>query len=168
MGIRALNKTKIIDHNNYEHLDLKEVPVDYRIPRGQKAYLVIDIKNTYKAQAQRMYTGHTKGGIKFPFFTLSTQKKRFYQEGAFISHGPSKITVTNRLIRIQGNPFKWDYNIASIEQLKFIDDDKTLQLSLPRSSWPIKMAFNSHKDAELFLNTVWTCFNGKKVYDEKK
>ena len=167
LGIKQLRKSKNINIDHYEHLSLKEVPVDYRIVRGQKAFLVLELNNTYKAQAQRMYTGHTKGGIRLPFFTLSTQKKRFYQQGEFISHGPSKLTVTNRLIRIQGTPFRWTYNLKDIEQLKFIDNNKTLQLSTMRSAWPVKMVFSTKDEAELFLNTVWTCYHGKEVKDEK-
>ena len=166
-GILQLRKTKNINLDDYEHLDLKEVNVDYRIPRGQKAFLVLELNNTYKAQAQRMYTGHTKGGIRFPFFSLSTQKKRFYQQGEFIVHGPSKLTVTNRLIRIQGDPFKWSYNLSDIEQLKFIDNNKTVQLTMIKSAWPVKMVFNTNKEAELFMNTVWTCYHSKETKDEK-
>ena len=159
-GIKEINKAKIISMHDYNHLNLKEVKVDYKIPRGQKAYLVIGLKQTYKAQAQRMYTGHTAGGIKFPFFNLSIQKKKFYQQGAFLAHGSSKLTVTNRLIRIQGDPFKWTYNLKDIEQLKLIDNNKTVQLSMAKAAWPAKFVFYSAKEAELFMNTVWTCYHG--------
>jgi len=161
-GIKEIKEAKIIDINNYQHIDLKEVKVDYKIPRGQKAYFVINLRQTYKAQTQRMYTGHTKGGIKFPFFNLSVQKKKFYQEGAFLKHGPSKLTITNRLIRIQGDPFKWSYNLKDIEQLKLIDNAKTVQLSMTKAAWPAKFVFSSNKEAELFMNVVWTCYHGVK------
>ncbi len=166
-GKIQIKKTKLIRFDSYEEVELNEVPVDYRIPRGQKAYLVMDLKNVSKAQSQRMYTGHTKGGIRFPFFTLSTQRKRFYQQGEYIPYGNAKVIVTNRLIRIQGQPFKWLYNLSEIEQLVFIDDNKTLELSLMKGAWPIKLNFNSKDDMELFLNTVWTSFHGRKKKDEK-
>ena len=75
IGIKQLTKTTTINHHKYTKLDLKEIPVNYRIPRGQKAYLVVELKNTFKAQSQRMYTGHTKGGIRFPFFILYQHKE---------------------------------------------------------------------------------------------
>ena len=160
-GSIIIKKVGRINQDNYNKIILNVIQTDYKLPRGQVAFNEFELKYTYKAQSQRMYTGDTKSGIKMPFFTLAFQKKRFYQLGGYIQHGPSKITITNKYIRLQGYkiPFKWKYRILDIEELSLVDDGKTVYLGLKEKAWPNKLVFKNTKEAVLFINICWTIYN---------
>ncbi len=161
IDIYKLSKAEIINFNNFKKLDLIEVEPDYRIPRGQKAYFIFEAKNLKIAQKQRKYTGTTKSNIHLPFMKLSLQNREFYDINSYTSWGICKITITNKLIRIisqSDKPAKREINLIDIEEVKLVDNYKTVYLSSRKKLWPIKIKFYSKDDANKFQNAIWSSF----------
>lgn len=174
-------KVKDISHNKYDHLDLSfdNVETDYRIPRGQIPFFVFDISNMEVGQKERRYVGNAKSGIKIPFITISFQNKTFIESSTFQSWGYSKVTLTNRIIKFVSNsekPIKREIKYLDIEQIKFVNSDKKVQIMTRNLSWPIRVTFLNNEDAVKFQNAVWTILytyhdnlrKGNRIYDGKK
>lgn len=163
LGLIELKKIKQISLIDYKKVNLPKIKVNYRIPNGQIAHFLFECKKTFKAQSQRMYTGSTTSSIPFPLSKLSLQRKRFYQKGAFIEYGPSNVTVTNKVIKINGDQaIGWTYNIKDLESIKFVENSKTILINLTKLAWPIKLQFQSYDEAKLFINACWTIFDKTK------
>lgn len=150
-----------IDHKNFTKLSLDEiVEADYRMPKGQWAHFIFDLPYLYEGAKARKYVGNTLSNIRLPFVSLSMQNREFRDESDFYNKGPAIVTFTNKILRVQTHKsdqslrreFKW----ANIEQVKFVTDDKTIQVSMTRNAWPLRFTLNSHEEAIKFINAIWT------------
>lgn len=154
------NKNINITHKDFTKLDLKIVEADYRLPKGQWAHFTYDLPLIKEGVKNRKYTGNTISGIRLPFMSLSIQNKEFRDENEFINKGPAKITLTNKLLRVQShmsdNSLRRNWKLSSIEQVKFVTDDKTIQVSTNVNAWPLRLTFVSHEQAIEFINAIWT------------
>ncbi len=155
-------KTNFIDQHNYNKLDLNEVKPNYRIPRGQTAFFVFHATNLKKGEKQRKYTGNNKSGIKLPFMNLSLQDKTFYDTNSFSNWGETTITMTNKLVRVVctgDKPFKKEVKLSDVDEISFVEDNKTVNLSTKSYSWPMRLKFKTKEEANKFQNAFWTLFH---------
>lgn len=159
IGIIGLERQIIVTPNNYNDLYLKEVGTDYRVPRGQVPYFTYEISNMEIGQKERKYVGSTKSGIRLPFMKLSLQNKTFIEGSTYESWGETKVTITNRIIRLVSHgdtPIKREIKIIDIEQMKYVGNSKTIQISSRGWAWPIRVSFQTKREAIEFQNGVWT------------
>lgn len=149
-----------ITHRDFTKLDLEVVEADYRMPRGQWAHFIYTIPNLSEGQKTRKYVGNTVSGIKLPFMSLSMQNREFKDESDFAKRGPVKITMTNKILRVQSyksdQSLLRDWKWADIIQAQFVTDDKTIQVTTNRNAWPLRFTFNNHEEAIEFVNAIWT------------
>ncbi|NQX83480.1 MAG: hypothetical protein HRS50_02115 [Mycoplasmataceae bacterium] len=154
-------KALIISPDKFNVLTLNEVGTDYRVPRGQIPFFTYDVSNMEIGQKERKYIGNTKSGIKLPFMNLSLQNKTFIEGSTYEPWGITRVTITNRLIRLVANgdtPIKREIRIPDIDQIKLINSDKRVQITSRGWAWPIRLTFNSKQQAEEFQNACWTIF----------
>lgn len=155
-----LNRHVTVSHRDFTKLPLDHVEADYRLPRGQWAHFVFECKALYEGEKKRKYVGNTLSGIKLPFVDVSIQNKEFKDTSDFGNRGPVVATLTNRLLRVQthnsNQSLKRTWNWSSIEQVKFVSDDRTIQVSTNRNAWPMRFEFESHSEALKFANAIWT------------
>lgn len=159
IGLKNLKKVQFITPKKFTKIELKEIDVNYRLPVGQKPFFEFVVPKLEVAQKQRMYTGNTKSGIKLPFMSLSLQNRKFYDTNNFHSWGNARITLTNKLIRIIGleeHAIKREINLTNLEEIKFVDNEKTIQLNARTSSWPLKIKFSTKEEAIEFQNAIWS------------
>ncbi len=150
----------VITHRDFSRLNLYNVEADYRLPRGQWAHFIYEVPAMAEATKKRKYTGNTVSGIKIPFMSISIQNREFKDVTDFIPRGPVKLTLTNKVLRIQSHKsdgsLKRDWYWASIEQVKFVVNDRTVQVSLNKGAWPMRFTFENTEQALEFSNAIWT------------
>ncbi len=149
----------VVDWENYTKLELEQVKPDYRIPRGQVAHFAFDIPNLRMGSKTRKYTGNTKSGIKFPLMNLSFQNREFHDIHEYKDWGTAKVTLTNKLTRVicqDDKPLRREVNHIDVEEIRFVEDNRTVHISTKKSTWPLRLQFKDHEDALQYLNAFWT------------
>ncbi len=158
-AVKYLNAEIEIDGDNFEMLELEKLKPDYRIARGQCVHFTFDAPNLKMGRKTRKYTGNTKSGIKLPFMNLSLQNRQFADVYEYAPWGMVKVTMTNKKIRIIGKdeiPLRREYDIINVEEIFFIEDDKTVHFSTKKNAWPMRISFKTHEEARRFVNAFWT------------
>lgn len=158
----SLKKVEIKTHENYDEIELNKISnPGYRIPKGQIALFKFENVELYRMHRGRVSDGTSNSGIRIPFATLSFSKRRYYDKNFFMKQGAAKVILTNSNIRIQvdENASLIENKINQVEQIRYVDDPKTVYYSQTKRAWPIKLRFATHEDAKLFINSIWTIYN---------
>lgn len=156
---KYVNYVVDIDQDNFEPQELIAIKPDYRIPRGQVLHFAFDAPNLRMGRKTRKYTGTTKSGIRLPLMNLSLQNRQFTDVHEYADWGITKISMTNKLIRVvcqDDRPLKREINLIDVEEIRFAEDNKTIHISSRKWAWPFRISFKNNKEATIFINAFWT------------
>ncbi len=157
----VLTREAVVSHRDFERLDIEEIlEPDYRIPRGQWLHFRFKVVNLSEAQKVRKYTGTNTSGLKIPLVDLSFQNKEFHDTTNFANRGPAVVNLTNAILRVETDDSDQSllrtWNWSSIERVKFVSDNRTIQVTTNRNAWPLRFQFEDHETALKFANAIWT------------
>lgn len=179
-GLYISKKTAFIDSVTFSSVSLKPIRTDIDlIDSNEHGLLIFDIRRHAVATTQKMYQGTSIGSIKIPGATIGGSNRKLYNKKAWNSYRHARVYVTNKNVNVYGSldPEHWTLPIRTISHLRIVDHGNTVEII---KNWfdkrddqtgaihgRYKIKFANHKEAEFFINAVWTIrFNGWRLYDE--